>query len=199
MGQKKLVYYECPIHGTIQGSSKCIQCAAIKYAADVITGKVPARSVPSGERRGKDDPSPVEIMLMSQDIKDRKSFMYEDEDLPAVPFDEEGLEIPPPTPAEDLVKHIKCAMPEYVSLRFWEELKVCIDKELGIVSSIKIMAMTYKQTQEFLEFPMPMGKYVGRPVRWVLKKDPKHLIKMCYRPSFFQAKLRRLLWGILEE
>lgn len=111
--------------------------------------------------------------------------------------DEKLEELPTPiTPAEETIQFIKEALPEQITLGFWIELQELIDKELGKISQLRPVPLNFVQMMKFMNERIPFGKYEGKKVKQIHTKDKAHLIKLCHRPSMFQAKLKRFLLAI---
>jgi hypothetical protein len=99
------------------------------------------------------------------------------------------------TPAEETIIFIKESLAEIADLAFWEDLQICIDRELGRKTILKTLPLNEEKEREFGEEVLPSGKYVGRKVKEIYKKDKKHLMKHCYTSSLFQLRLRRYIMG----
>ena len=99
------------------------------------------------------------------------------------------------TPAEETIIFIKESLAEITDLAFWEELQICIDKELGRRTVLKTLPFNEEREQEFGNETIPSGKYVGRKVKEIYRKDKQHLVKQCYSSSLFQLRLRRYMMG----
>jgi len=186
MPAKQVKWIHCEQHGRV--ISPCVMCKMERYMQGVKEGKIKAYEAPEGDGPANDDPSPMQILLRSQKIKNEQ---LKSEEFLNNPF--------PLTPAEEAIQYIKETLSDHINIRFWEELRLGIEQELGRISNIPIVGMTPVQREAFLQEVIPMGKYAGRRVREVCKHDPDHLLKLSFRPTLFQMQLRRLLYTEIQD
>lgn len=130
-------------------------------------------------------PNPLETMEIDQTIKENVTTRKAGEE--AIDFLQEGV--------KTILDVIKEEDKDFVTKRFWEMIRDAAIKEIGRDSTdeLGIKPMVDEEAALFVKKEMPFGKFVGKTVGYVLKKDKEALLKFAYSPHWFQSKLARFL------
>jgi hypothetical protein len=99
--------------------------------------------------------------------------------------------------AQDAIRFMEEEFKGDIDDVFWRYIRDKAQEKLQRESTVKeIRPMTEEERKNFLDQELPWGRYSGRKVKNVLRKDAEYLKQMVDAPLPFQTRLKRFLIGL---